>query len=82
MTNLQTRQEKIQAKRKQTPFREFLMEIASWKSLMFYKTQGMVSIYPETLRSPKLTHFKTYDDQTSWVWTEFDGSMFHRLNSK
>ena len=46
MSNLHYRQEKIQVKRKQTPWRDFVMEICSRKPLMFYKNSGMVSIYP------------------------------------
>lgn len=47
MTNLQHRQSKIQEKRKQTPFRDFLMEIASWRNLMFYKLPLWTSKYPQ-----------------------------------
>lgn len=50
MTNLQSRQEKIQTKRKQTPWREFVMEICSRCSLNIYKNEGIVSRFPETKR--------------------------------
>lgn len=47
---LRKRQEKIQEKRKQTSWREFLMEIASWQPLMFYNVDGIISRYPKTNR--------------------------------
>ncbi len=50
MTNLQDRQLKIQEKRKKTPRRDFLMEIASWYSLTFYKNRWLTSTYPYTDR--------------------------------
>ena len=46
MTSLQTRQEKIKAKRMQTPFREFVLEIASWMPFALTKNNGVVSRYP------------------------------------
>ena len=50
MSNLQHRQAKIQAKRKTTPWREFVMEIASWFPLNIYKHGGFISRYPDTDR--------------------------------
>ncbi len=44
----------IQEKRKKTPFREFLMEIASWLVLNMYKNKGQISKYPDTARSPHI----------------------------
>ena len=44
--SLQYFQDKIKEKRKQTPFREFVMEIVSWISFNFYKNQGLISRYP------------------------------------
>lgn len=52
--NLQYRQSKIQEKRKKTPWREFVMEIASWYQVSFYKNQGQVSRYPESNRIGRL----------------------------
>ena len=42
----------IQEKRKKTPFREFVKEIASWNVVNIYKRNGQISRYPETARSP------------------------------
>ena len=38
MSNLAYRQQKIQEKRKQTPWRDFVMEIASWYPIVFGKS--------------------------------------------
>jgi len=52
MTNLQSnhglqaRQEKIQAKRKQTSRRDFVMEIASWYPNNFYKIDWKITRFP------------------------------------
>lgn len=48
MSNLQYRQEKIQEKRKQTPWRDFVMEICSWMPVMFYNINGRISRFPKT----------------------------------
>jgi hypothetical protein len=47
MSNLSHRQQKIQEKRKQTPRREFVMEICSWMPLWLSKNGWKVSRYPE-----------------------------------
>jgi hypothetical protein len=51
MPDLTHRQQKIQEKRKQTPFRNFVMEIASRQPVGFYKNQGLISRYPDTNRT-------------------------------
>ena len=50
MSDIKIRQEKMQEKRKQTPFREFLKEIASLRALWFYRNRGHTSVYPDTDR--------------------------------
>lgn len=45
MASLQKRQEKIKAKRKQTPFRDFVREIASWMPFALTKNNGSISRY-------------------------------------
>lgn len=44
----------IQEKRKKTPWRDFVKEIASWNTLSLYKQNSRVCRYPWTPRSPKL----------------------------
>jgi hypothetical protein len=63
MQDLTYRQEKIQEKRKQTSFRDFLMEIASWRPLNFYKNRGTFSRYPATSRSPKLASSEVFEQE-------------------
>lgn len=71
------RQQKIQTKRKQTPRREFVRDIASWKSLNFYKNRWMISRYPESDRITPVSHGKFYGNRdglleygvpVSWKW--------------
>jgi len=50
MSNLSYRQEKIQVKRKATPWRDFVMEIASRMPVIFYKIDNNVSRFPDTSR--------------------------------
>jgi len=50
MSNLSYRESLIQKKRKQTPFREFIRDIASWTPLSFYKFDGVVSKFSKTER--------------------------------
>ena len=37
MTNINIWEKKMQEMRKNTPWRDFVMEIASWRNLMFYR---------------------------------------------
>jgi hypothetical protein len=52
---LKHRQEKIQAKRKNTPWREFVMEICSWYNLSLYSNNNHISRYPSVSRNKNLT---------------------------
>ena len=70
MPDLTYRQQKIQEKRKQTPFRNFVMEIASWRPLNFYKNLGTFSRYPATSRSPKIIASEVFEQET------YDGKYF------
>ena len=60
MPDLTYRQQKIQEKRKQTPFRDFVMEIVSWRPLTFYKNQGFTSKYPLSERVQHLVSHKVF----------------------
>jgi len=87
MTSLHVRQEKIQAKRKQTPFRDFVRDICSWYPFVLYKNNGLVSTYPDTPRScPVVSHQKFIEsiDQLTQSGQELDISIsffdnFNRL---
>ena len=54
MHDIKQRELKMQEKRKQTPWREFLMEIGSRCPLWFYKIDNKVSRYPNTPRTGNL----------------------------
>jgi len=65
MQNLKYWQEKIQEKRKQTSFRDFIKEIASWQPIVFHKSWWLVSRFPETSRMPEVISYSDYYDQDS-----------------
>ena len=56
MQDLKIWEEKIKAKRKQTDFREFVKEIASWQPLTFYNINWKISRYH------KSNNFNIIDD--------------------
>ena len=62
MTRLEYRQQKIQQKRKQTPFREFVKEICSWQPMTFYKWSWPLARYPETERIGTIVDAATFVD--------------------
>ncbi len=79
MSNLTYRQSKIQEKRKQTPWRDFVMEICSWKCAMLYKRDKYITIFNNTDRVPHIVSVKEFeisreslirDDDLSW-WDFF-----------
>lgn len=80
MSNLQQRQEKIQAKRKQTSFRDFLREIASRRPLLFYKTQWWVSRYPASDRTGGIIPFKQFEKQDT-ITGDYKGNFFRDFQS-
>ncbi len=63
MADITVRKEKLQAMRKDTPFRDFLKEICSRRTNMFYKNHDMLSQYPDTPRSFNLVS----EDEYEWV---------------
>ncbi len=62
MNSLQNRQLKIQEKRKQTPRRDFLMDVASWVSIVLTKHGNSVTRYAEQRR---------WRHKTSWWYEDF-----------
>jgi hypothetical protein len=67
MPTLASRQQKIQEKRKQTSFRNFVMEMASWVSLNFYKNYGRISRYPMTDRIGALSESEQFYQQANHI---------------
>jgi hypothetical protein len=55
-------QEKIKNKRKQTSFRDFIGEIASWYPIVLNKKDGNLSRYPETNRAPITVSTKKFSE--------------------
>ena len=67
MPDLSHRQQKIQEKRKQTSFRDFMMEIASRKnSMMFYRSAVGIGKYPQVKgREMNLLPFDIYNTKNT-----------------
>ena len=78
MPDLKYRQKKIQEKRKKTPWREFLMEIASRKPLTFHKQGKMVSIYPP-VRVQKIVSADQFHNQMKSI--SYSDSFFEGFNA-
>lgn len=72
MPDIKQRELKIQEKRRQTSWREFLMEIASWCPLWFYKIDGKISRYPPTLRAGKLISAEEFVEHRNWDMVSSD----------
>jgi len=73
MSNLQHRQSIIQEKRKKTPWRDFVMEICSFRNLMFYRVDEGISKYPQyPLRKKNLISIAEKNEQ--------DLSSFYNLD--
>ena len=60
MPDLSHRQQKIQEKRKQTSFRDFVKDILSWYPLVLNKRNTLISLYPDTERSCPIVPHKTF----------------------
>ena len=48
--DLKYRESKMVEFRKKTSFRKYVQEIASWSPTIFYKNNGLISVYPKTNR--------------------------------
>jgi hypothetical protein len=53
-------QKKIQEKRKKTPFRDFLLEVASWYTINLHRHQWFLTRYPDNGRTPHVILENTY----------------------
>ncbi len=65
MQKLSYWQEKIQERRKETSFRAFIKDIASWQPVVFHKSDWLVSRFPKTERMPEVIKYSDYYDQDS-----------------
>ncbi len=69
---------RIQEKRKQTPWREFVKQIASWQPIVFYKYNWLVSRFPQTDRIGEVVKYSDYYSQDSALyldWMEYDKEL-------
>ncbi len=78
MTNLNHWKQKIQERRKKTPFSEYLKEIGSWYPLVLSKDGNKLSRYPITERVWKLSDTDEYEEMREWFvdsWLDYDESI-------
>ena len=75
MPDLTHRQQKIQEKRKQTPFRDFVMEVCSWYPLNLYNHSGMITRYPNTERKGIIVSDQ-YASMNNEIVSEYTGNFF------
>ncbi len=62
MINLQDREDKIKAKRKNTPFRDFIGECGSRRPMTFYKNRWHISRYPQSDRIQNIVSTKDHQE--------------------
>lgn len=77
MTDLSHWQEKIQEVKRTTPFRDFLKEIASLRTLGFYRNGWYPSVYPESQRIQRVVshaEFEANRDTLTQQWLTYDFS--------
>ena len=60
--NMKNWQNKMKKKRENTDSRKFLVEIASWSGMAFYRNNWLISKYPESERI-KISSIKDYEDK-------------------
>jgi len=65
MKNLQLRQEKIELKRRNTSWRDFIKEIGSWQPINLYKVNNLISRYPSTSRTWEVIHSDIFEKDIS-----------------
>ncbi|HMY80790.1 MAG TPA: hypothetical protein PLW93_03605 [Candidatus Absconditabacterales bacterium] len=76
MSNLQHRQQKIQDKRKQTPWREFVMDYCSFRPLVFYKNNGFITQYPSDRNIFDIVDPNNYDVVGLSQISNYSGDFF------
>jgi len=53
---------KMQEKKKNNTFNDFLKDIVSWYPIVIYKNKGLLSIYPDTDRSCPVVNTKAFEE--------------------
>lgn len=69
MQDIKKRELKMQGKRKNTDWREFVKEICSWQSLLFYRNDWRISRFPQTDRVKGVISYENFFERNS---KEFD----------
>lgn len=81
MSELEKYQKIIQEKVKKTSFRDFVKKIAWWYPVSFYKREGIISVFPDTPRSPHIISTKDFSEISNelmkyWYDYDFEDSFF------
>ena len=79
MPNIVHYEKLIQEKRRKTPFRDFVKELASWDVLNLYRRNGKISRYPENDRIKKLGENFWEDAYTFWDDYNFSKDFFQNF---
>ncbi len=85
MAHLNHWKQKIQERRKKTPFLEYLKEIGSWYPLVLSKDGNKLSRYPITDRVWKLSDTVEYEEMREWFvasWLVYDENISFLDNYK
>lgn len=61
MTDITLREQKIQDKRKQTEWKDFVKDICSWFPLVLYKNNGITSKFPPNDRTQNIRKTSDFD---------------------
>ena len=86
MQDIKQREEKMQEKRKNTPWREFVKEICSWQPLVLYRHKSWIGRYPNNNRTKQIVNRKIADENRDNLinkWILFNNSLpfFDNLQS-
>ena len=79
MTNLKHWQEKIKEKRKQTSFRDFMKEVASWQPFIFHKNSWYISRFPDSDRIWGIIKMDDFYEKNTEVY--YNGLDFHEWDN-
>jgi len=84
MSDIKKRELKMQERRKQTSFRDFLKEIVSRRALPFYRVNNLISRYPESDRIHgvvSINKFLEDQDALCKFWLTYGGNFFKDFQS-
>jgi hypothetical protein len=78
MNDIKKWEQKMQEKRKQTPWRDFVKEICSRWPYNFYKRDGIITVYKNQMRIPHIVSAKKYNknrDEYCKGWINYNSEI-------